>query len=85
MRKDRRQPGHVSDADDRAHRARLRRFSGIGFSAVYTLWRAHGEVVFSTVTAPLAHALLDDGGAGVIEPLVLPHAYSHLAPLVGVA
>ena len=23
--------------------------------------------------------------AGVIEPLVLPHAYSHLAPLVGVA
>ena len=28
-------------------------------------------------------ALAMESGAGTIEPLVLPHAYSHLAPLVG--
>ena len=32
---------------------------------------------------PTSRAL--GSGAGVIETLVLPHAYSHLAPLVGVA
>jgi hypothetical protein len=26
-----------------------------------------------------------DAGAGKIEPLILPQAYSHLAPLAGVA
>lgn len=52
---------------------------------IYGLWRVHGEIVFSTVSAPISHALHDDRGAGVIEPLVLPHAYSHSAPLVGVA
>jgi hypothetical protein len=26
-----------------------------------------------------------ESGAGKIEPLVLPHAYSHLAPMAGVA
>ena len=27
----------------------------------------------------------DGSGAGKIEPLVLPHAYSHLAPMASVA
>lgn len=75
----------MSDHDERAHRARLRKFSDLGFSVIYGLWRVHGEIVFSTVSAPISHALHDDRGAGVIEPLVLPHAYSHSAPLVGVA
>lgn len=83
MRKAGGNPDTVPDDDERAHRARLRRFSGIGFSAIYGLWRAHGESVFSTVTGPVGHAVY--GGSGLIEPLVLPHAYSHLAPLVGVA
>jgi hypothetical protein len=39
--------------------------------------------VFPTVAAQVGDALFRE--AGVIEPLVLPHAYSHLAPLVGVA
>lgn len=52
---------------------------------IYGLWRVHGDMVFSAVSAPISRALHDDRGAGVIEPLVLPHAYSHLAPLVGVA
>ena len=73
----------MSDDDERAHRARLRRFSGLGFSALYPLWVAKGDDVFPTVAAQVGDALFRE--AGVIEPLVLPHAYSHLAPLVGVA
>ena len=76
-------PDAVSDDDERAHRARLRRFSGLGFSALYPLWVAQGDDVFPTVAARVGDALFRE--AGVIEPLVLPHAYSHLAPLVGVA
>lgn len=75
----------MSDDDERAHQARLRKFSGLGYSAIYELWRNHCGIVFSTVTAPISHALHDDRGAGVIEPLILPRGYSHLAPLVGVA
>ena len=73
----------MSDDDERAHRARLRRFSGLGFSALYPLWVAQGDDVFPSVAARVGDALFCE--AGVIEPLVLPHAYSHLAPLVGVA
>jgi hypothetical protein len=64
-------------------RARLRRFSGLGFSALYPLWVAKGDDVFPNVAAQVGDALFRE--VGVIEPLVLPHAYSHLAPLVGVA
>ena len=60
------------DDDERAYRARLRRFSGIGFSALYTLWLAHGNEVFTRVSAPISHALA--AGDASIEPLVLPHA-----------
>jgi hypothetical protein len=76
-------PDAVSDDDERARRARLRRFSGLGLSALYPLWVAHGDDVFPTIAARVGDALFRE--AGVIEPLVLPHAYSHLAPLVGVA
>ena len=44
---------------------------------------AKGDDVFPTVAAQVGDALFRE--VGVIEPLVLPHAYSHLAPLVGVA
>ena len=50
---------------------------------LYPLWVAQGDDVFPTVAARVGDALFRE--AGVIEPLVLPHAYSHLAPLVGVA
>ena len=38
--------------------------------------------MFPTVAARVGDALFRE--AATIEPLVLPHAYSHLAPLVGV-
>jgi hypothetical protein len=44
-------PDAVSDDDERAHRAGLRRFSGLGFSALYPLWAAHGDDVFPSVAA----------------------------------
>ena len=75
-------PDSVPDADERAWRARKRQFSGIAFSALYPLWLDQGDVVFSTVAARIGDALHRE--AATIEPLVLPHAYSHLAPLVGV-
>ena len=76
-------PDAVSDDDERAHWARLRRFSGLGCSALYPLWVAKGDDVFPSVAAWVGDALFRE--AGVIEPLVLPHAYSRLAPLLGVA
>ncbi len=75
-------PDSVPDNDERARRARLRQFSGIGFSALYPLWLAHGSDVFPNIAARVGDALFRE--AATVEPLVLPHAYSHLAPLVGV-
>lgn len=75
-------PDSLPDADDRAWRARKRQFSGIAFSALYPVWLTQGDNVFPTVAARVGDALLRE--AATIEPLVLPHAYSHLAPLVGV-
>lgn len=71
--------------DDEAWRSRaaLRQLSGTGFSALYRLWLGQGDAVFTTLSPAISGAL--GSGAGVIEPLVLPHAYSHLAPLVGAA
>lgn len=76
-------PDALPDSDERARRARLRKFSGLGFSALYTLWAAHGDMVFTDVASHVSAALRSD--AATIQPLILPHAYSHLAPLVGVA
>jgi hypothetical protein len=69
--------------DERARRAELRQFSGAGFSALYTRWLAQGDDVFASVSLPVHLALFSE--IAIIEPLVLPHGYSHLAPLVGVA
>jgi hypothetical protein len=68
--------------DARRSRAALRQLSRTGTSAIYTLWLTQGDAVFTTLS-PISEAL--DSGAAVIEALVLPHAYSHLAPLLGVA
>jgi hypothetical protein len=70
------------DDDERRSRAALRQLSGTAFSAIYSLWLIHGEAVFTTLS-PISEAL--DSGAGAIEPQVLSHGYSHLAPLLGVA
>ncbi|MGQ0732253.1 MAG: hypothetical protein ACT4QD_01210 [Acidobacteriota bacterium] len=55
-------PDAVSDDDERAHRARLRRFSGLGFSALYPLWVAKGDDVFPTVAAQVGGVLFREAG-----------------------
>jgi hypothetical protein len=51
---------------------------------LYRHLKRDGDRVLATASSPvLAEAM--ESGAGKIEPLVLPHAYSHLAPMAGVA
>ena len=51
---------------------------------VYRRLKQDGERVLATASSPLVGQAMESG-AGKIEPLVLPHAYSHLAPLAGAA
>jgi hypothetical protein len=50
----------------------------------YRCWRQDGEPVLATASSPVVGKAMESG-TGKIEPLVLPHAYSHLAPMAGVA
>ena len=50
------------------------------FVMLYRRWQKHGDVVFEDAASPvLADALAN--GSGLVECLVLPHAYRHLSPL----
>ena len=50
----------------------------------FALVAQDGERVLTLASSQvLADAI--EGGSGKFEPLVLPHGYSHLAPLAGVA
>jgi hypothetical protein len=80
-RRSRARVGGPADHERRSSAA-IRQFSGTGFSALYTLWLTQGDAIFMTLS-PISDAL--GSGAAVVEALVLPHAYSHLAPLLGVA
>jgi hypothetical protein len=51
---------------------------------LYRRWRQDGERVLTTASSPVEGKAMESG-AGKIEPLALPHAYSHLAPMAGVA
>ena len=76
-------PDSVPDDDERATRARGCASSRASGSRRSTLSGSRkGDDVFPTVAARVGDALFRE--AATIEPLVLPHAYSHLAPLVGV-
>ena len=78
-------PTEVSPAADRARFERCRRAFGTDrYAVLYRRWRQDGERVLATASSPVVGQAMESG-AGKIEPLVLPHAYSHLAPLVGVA
>jgi hypothetical protein len=50
----------------------------------YRCWRHDGERMLATASSPVVGKAMESG-AGKIEPLVLPHGYSHLAPMAGVA
>jgi hypothetical protein len=78
-------PTEASPAADRARFERCRQaFDSDRYAVMYRRWKYDGERVLATASSRvLAEAMASD--AGKIEPLILPHAYSHLAPLVGVA
>ncbi len=78
-------PTEASPAADRARFERCRRaFATDRYAVLYRCWRQDGERVLSTASSPVVGKAMESG-AGRIEPLVLPHAYSHLAPMAGVA
>jgi hypothetical protein len=78
-------PTGASPAADRARFERCRQaFSGERYAVLYRRWKQDGERVLATVSSPVVGRAMESG-AGKIEPLVLPHAYSHLAPMAGVA
>jgi len=61
-----------------------RAFESARFPVLYRAWRQDGEAVLTVAASPaISNAL--SSGAAKIETLVLPHAYSHLSPLVAVA
>ena len=76
--------GSVAKADDarfqRAHRAS----QSPRFPVLYRAWQQDGEAVLTIAASPTITDALTSGAAK-IETLVLPHAYSHLSPLVAVA
>lgn len=78
-------PTEASPAADRARFERCRRaFSGDRYAVLCRRWKQDGERVLATASSPVVGKAMESG-AGSIEPLVLPHADSHLAPMAGVA
>ena len=78
-------PTEASPAGDRTHFDRCRRaFSSDRYAVLYRCRRQDAERVLATASSPVGGRALESG-AGKIEPLVLAHAYSHLAPMAGVA
>ena len=72
-------------ASDRARFERCRRaFSSDRYEVLYRCWRQDGERVLTVACSPVTGKAMESG-TGKIESLVLPHAYSHLAPMVGAA
>jgi hypothetical protein len=61
-----------------------RAFRSARYPLLYRCWRQDGERVLATVASPVLGQAIQSG-AGKIEPLVLRYAYSHLAPMAGVA
>ena len=52
------------------------------FHALYGAWLERGEPVLDATLSPVLRDAIDRGN-GRINHQVLPHAYLHLAPLVG--
>lgn len=56
------------------------RFTGPWFSYRYKWWRTERAAALVPIPAAIPEALAS--GRGVVEPVVLPHTYEHLLPLV---
>jgi hypothetical protein len=80
--------GGLAGLSEPAQRRRFERceraFATDRYTVLYRLWRQDGERVLTTASSPIIGQAMESGAAK-IEPLILPHAYSHLAPLAGVA
>ena len=75
----------LSDPADRRRFGRCERaFATDRYTVLYRCWQEDGERVLTTASSPIVGQALESGAAK-IEPLVLPHAYSHLAPMASVA
>ena len=76
--------GSLAEADNARFQRSRRAFQSSLFRVLYRAWQQDGEAVLTVAASPvISHALTS--GAAKIETLVLPHAYSHLSPLVAVA
>ncbi len=76
--------GSLAEADDARFQRARRAFQSPRFPVLYRAWQQDGEAVLTVAASPtISNALTS--GAAKIETLVLPHAYSHLSPLVAVA
>ena len=76
--------GLCEPADRRRFERCERAFATDRYTVLYRCWRDDGERVLATASSPVIGKAMELGAAK-IEPLVLPHAYSHLAPMAGVA
>ena len=83
-----RRAGGLAGLSDPADRRRFERceraFATDRFMVLYRCWREDGERVLVTASSPVLGQAMESG-TGKIEPLVLPNAYSHLAPMANVA
>ena len=83
-----RRAGGLAGLSDPADRRRFERceraFATDRYTVLYRCWREDGERVLVTASSPVLGQAMESG-TGKIEPLDLPHAYSHLAPMANVA
>ena len=76
--------GSGAQRDDARFQRARQAFQPPRFPVLYRAWQQDGEAVLTVAASPtITNALTS--GAAKIETLVLPHAYSHLSPLVAVA
>jgi hypothetical protein len=76
--------GSGAELDDARFKRARRAFQSPRFPVLYCAWQQDGDAALAVAAAPTTGNALTSG-AGTIEVMLLPHAYSHLSPLVAVA
>lgn len=77
-------PDDRAAADAERFRRAQRAFQAARYPVLYRAWLHDGERALAVASSRTISDALD-AGVGRIEPLILPHSYGHLSPLVGVA
>ena len=76
--------GAAEDIDEVRFQRDRRAFQAHRYPVLYRAWLQDGERVLTLASSSkIADALAS--GTGKIEPMILPHSYAHLSPLVGIA